>query len=492
MNSPGAAKLVYEINTRCWLRELSDAAGHSVTLGSVPARQFDRWAELGFTHIWAMGVWKTGPLSRALARAQPSLRQLCAEFFPDWSEDDLDSSPYAVADYTVSEILGGDEGLRKFREQLRARGMGLLLDFVPNHVGLDHPWIAGRPELLVQGVGALPEVFPVRTVAGLRWIAHGRDPYFPPWNDTAQLDYRNPRTRTAMIDALKSVAGRCDGVRCDMAMLVLNEVFEKTWAHFPVAHPPPASEFWTEAIRAVRAEQPEFLFLAEAYWDLEPKLQHLGFDYCYDKQFYDFLIRREFLELGGHLAGKGAAFHGARFLENHDEPRIAAILAPEEQQAAALLLIAQPGLRLLYDGQLTGRTRRTPVQLTRYLPETPNPKVTDFYNKLLAAFARENAARDAVTHEEILPIRAGVDSAPIFVNQWTAQKGQPRLSAVNMNSRPVEIRVELKSLPVGRWSGHDLLENNASPPKIHDGQLELSLPSHGGRLIEFRETGARG
>ena len=79
--------MLYEINTRCWLRDLSDQAGHAVTLADVPEQQFQQWQRFGFTHIWLMGAWSTGPQARAQALAHPALRQSYSEAFPGWSED---------------------------------------------------------------------------------------------------------------------------------------------------------------------------------------------------------------------------------------------------------------------------------------------------------------------------------------------------------------------------------------------------------------------
>src|SRR5262245_57778583 len=141
--------LLYEINTRCWLCELSDKAGQPVTLATVPEQEFENWRQYGFTHIWLMGVWSGGPRSRALALAHPSLLQSYAEAFPGWSDADVAGSPYAIADYRISEKLGGEEALRSFRERLHRYGMRLILDFVPNHLGVDHLWLSQRPELFV-------------------------------------------------------------------------------------------------------------------------------------------------------------------------------------------------------------------------------------------------------------------------------------------------------------------------------------------------------
>jgi glycosidase len=377
--------LVFELNTRCWLRRLSEEGGIPVDLGTAPESEIVSWNQSGFTHIWLMGVWSTGAKTREAARSRPELRALCAEAFGTADDECLDSSPYAIADYTVAKSLGGPEALRQFRKRLRDHGMGLILDFVPNHAGLDHPWIKERTDLFVQSRVEKPETFPMATPNGTVWVAHGRDPYFPAWDDTAQLDYRNPATRAAMIEALESVARQCDGVRCDMAMLVLNEVFEKTWRSFPATERGPAEEFWAEAIAAVKRLHPGFLFIAEAYWNLEPRLQSLGFNYVYDKTFFDHLTRRDFDSVEAHARSGAAGFNPVRFLENHDEARIASTLSLLEHKAAAIFLLNQPGMRLLHDGQLTGRKRRTPVQFARYWPEAPDLEITNFYRELLQA-----------------------------------------------------------------------------------------------------------
>ena len=284
--------LVYEINTRCWLRSLAQREGQPVTLGSVPNAEIARWRELGFTHVWAMGVWTTGPRARSVALNEQNLRRRFDQLLPGWRVEQVPGSPYAIASYRVPDTLGGEMGLRAFRNQLHAHGLKLLLDFVPNHLGLDHRWVETRPELFVRSPIEAEGTFGRRTSAGWQWLAHGRDPNFPPWRDTVQVDYRQPEARVAMIETLQAIEALCDGVRCDMAMLALNEVLDETWRHFPARLPPPPTEFWEEAIAAVRRVAPEFLFLAEAYWGLEARLQSLGFDYTYDKNVRDALVER--------------------------------------------------------------------------------------------------------------------------------------------------------------------------------------------------------
>ena len=149
-------------------------------------------------------------------------------------------------------------------------------------------------------------------------LAYGRDPYFSGWPDTLQLDYGNPATQEAMISELVKIAGQCDGVRCDMAMLVLPDVFERTWGRR-------APLFWPDATRRVRERVPGFCFMAEVYWDLEWTMQQQGFDYAYDKRLYDRLRDGHALPVRQHLHA-GLDYQGelARFMENHDEPRAAA------------------------------------------------------------------------------------------------------------------------------------------------------------------------
>src|SRR5690349_12135483 len=134
-------RLIYEVNTRCWLRQLSLQAGQALHLGAIPGAELERWSRLGFTHIWLMGVWPTGPKARACYLNHPDTARHLRELLPDWTDKDVPGSPYSVAKYQVPSVLGGEQGLQKFRERLHQRGMKLILDFVPNHLGLDHPWV---------------------------------------------------------------------------------------------------------------------------------------------------------------------------------------------------------------------------------------------------------------------------------------------------------------------------------------------------------------
>ena len=319
---------LYQINTRVWLTELSGALGRRATLDDVPDGELDRLAELGFDWVWLLSVWQTGPAAQAISRANRSWRREFEETLPDLRDDDIGGSGFAIRSYTVHRDLGGTAALGRLRTRLQQRGMKLMLDFVPNHMAPDHPWVDEHPDFFVRGsendLAASPQNYRrVRTNGGALVLAYGRDPYFDGWPDTLQLDYGNPDLQQAMIGELATIAGQCDGLRCDMAMLVLPDVFERTWGIRP-------EPFWPKAIESVRRAHPQFRFMAEVYWDLEWTMQQQGFDYAYDKRLYDRLREGRARPVREHFhAGLDYQDKLARFLENHDEPRAAATFPPD-------------------------------------------------------------------------------------------------------------------------------------------------------------------
>ncbi|MDB6122549.1 MAG: alpha amylase catalytic region [Pedosphaera sp.] len=483
---------LYEINTRCWLRTLSEEQGRPVTLATVPETEFQQWLKLGFTHIWLMGVWTTGPRSRSHALHDPQLRKRYSEILPGWHEQDVPGSPYAIADYEVPTTLGGEGELKSFRERLNKHGLKLILDFVPNHVGLDYPWITAWPELLIHSSQKQSGTFQQKTLRGTLWLAHGKDPHFSPWTDTAQLDYRLTSTRTAMIQLLKSIANKCDGVRCDMAMLLLNDVFAKTWAHFPSAEAMPKEEFWSLAIATIKQEHPEFLFLAEAYWDRQAQLQSLGFDYTYDKHVYDCLVEHRYADLQKHLLEVTPEYlaKSVHFLENHDERRIASVLSLAEHRAAALLILGLPGMRFVYEGQLTGALIHTPVQLGRCRKKKINPDIEAMYQELLAAL---KATAIGNGEGKVLHPLAAWPENPTAQNfiiiQWQRLPNEFNLVVVNLASHRSQCRVhlDLAGLTQHDWQMRDLLDREVY--LRHGGELAqeglfLDLPEHGAQLFQ--------
>jgi len=364
---------LYQLNTRVALTALARRLGRPATLDDLPDADLDRLAGLGFDWVWLLSVWQTGSEGRRLSRTNPDWLAEFRHTLPDLTDADIPGSGFAIAGYTVHADLGGDDALARLRDRLRARGLRLMLDFVPNHTGPDHPWATSHPEYYVAGPDGRP--------------TQGRDPYFPPWPDTLQLDYANPATQDAMAGELVKIAGQCDGVRCDMAMLVLPDVFERTWGRRP-------EPFWPMAVGRVRERSPDFTFMAEVYWDREWEMQQQGFDYAYDKRLYDRLREGHARPVREHFrAGLDYQDRLARFLENHDEPRAAATFPAGVHEAAAVVTFLTPGLRFFHQGQLEGHRVRISPHLNRGPDEPTDPALAAFYDRLLDVL-RQPVVRD--------------------------------------------------------------------------------------------------
>jgi hypothetical protein len=354
-------------------------------LSSVPSAEWDAIAKLGFDAVWLMGVWERSPAGIAIANRDNNLLENFRRALPDFRSSDNVGSPYCVRRYVVDQRFGGPKGLGIAREELARRGMNLVLDFVPNHVAPDHPWVTEHPEYFIRGNVDDARRDPASFIDMEGNVyACGRDPYFPAWPDVLQLNAFQPGLRQAAIDTISSIACQCDGIRCDMAMLLLNAIFERTWGTH--ASQPPATEYWVDVIPAVKKAYPGFLFIAEAYWDLEWELQQQGFDFCYDKKLYDRLEHDNAESVRLHLCADLAYQHKLlRFIENHDEPRAAATFSPEKARAAAVTMATLPGARLFYEGQFEGRKVRLPVFLGRRPVEHIDEVLQTFYGELLAA-----------------------------------------------------------------------------------------------------------
>ncbi len=450
---------LFQINTRVWLTEISGRLGRKATLDDIPDNELDRLAEMGFDWIWFLSVWRTGEVARKISRQNPAWRHDFETTLPDLQEQDIGGSGFAITGYNVHPDLGGDEALKRLRERLQKRGLNLMLDFVPNHMAPDHPWINDHPGYFVSGtVNDLEEnpqnYTPIKSGKDDLILAYGRDPYFSGWPDTVQLDYSNPATVKAMTKELLRISDQCDGVRCDMAMLILPEVFEKTWGRS-------AQSFWPVITKKIRDKNPDFLFMAEVYWDLEWTLQQQGFDYAYDKRLYDRLCEGHARAVREHFyAGLDYQDKLARFLENHDEPRAAATFDQSTHQAAAVITFLSPGLRFLHQGQFTGRRKRISPHLVRAPQEPINTDLQKFYEALLNALKKPIFRNGKWSLLECIPAWEGNNTWDSFLAfAWEGSDDNRVLVCINYSAQSGQcyVRLPFSDLADKQWRLEDLM-----------------------------------
>ena len=434
---------LYEINTWTWLEQLSARLGKNINLAEVPDSEWDALAALGFNIVWLMGVWQRSPISRRMNAENPANAAQFSLALPYWKPADVISSAYSITGYVPDARIGNWAALHAAREKLRARGIGLFLDFVGNHTALDHPWMLEHPEFYVQ---ASPEEFQKdpslyytqSTKQGPQYIALAKDPYFPPWQDVAQLNHFNPGLRAAQLADLRTIAAHCDGIRCDMAMLQLSDIFNANWRHLLGDTPQPEKEFWTEAHAAV----PRLSLLAEAYWGTEQHLLDLGFSYSYDKTLYDALRDHNIPQIRERLANSLERQNDfARFMENHDEQRRAIVFPNDRLAADGTLLGTLPGMRFYHQGELEGRRIHMPITLRIAADEPPDPISKNFFQKIL------QITRQDVFHEgkwnllDVAP-EGGAPTDALLVYEWRSPKAW-KIIAVNLAAYASQGRVHL-------------------------------------------------
>lgn len=486
-----------EINARIWIKRF----GNNCSLSSIPDTELNKWIELGIDMIWLMGVWKNNETVINEYCFEPELISSYNSALKDWTKEDVIGSPYSIDKYELNPLLGTREDLLSFKKKLNDAGISLILDFVCNHFSAKSSLIWSNKEIFLPADEYIfkndPYTFYPSPANNKEYLAHGRDPLFPPWKDTAQTNFYSREARNYLTSVLIEISDLCDGVRCDMAMLPLNNIFYNTWIGVlkKYGFEKPEKEFWEEAITEVKNKRSDFIFIAETYWDLEWQLQSLGFDFTYDKRLTDRLVAGAIHSIKEHLqAEKSFQEKSVRFLENHDEDRAIVKLGREKSIAAAIIASTIPGIAFYFDGQCDGKKIKLPLQLGREPEEKHDEKIKEFYRTLLK-ITKADVFRNGFW--KLLETNSAADNDNSYENilawEWRLDNA---LRIVVVNYKGSTSRCRLKFDIVSKADDivlTDLLNNvtyKRSVKEISEKGLFVELKSFNSHIFSFNETGS--
>jgi glycosidase len=470
---------VLEVSAQIWLKKIQREIGRQITLADVPESYIFELKAAGFDALWLMGVWEESVSSRQIARSDSPINNYLKRIVPDYKKEDIFGSPYSICSYKVDERFGTREDLLKFKQKLNENGLSLILDFVGNHFSVDHPLTWQEPDLFITSKEEPQDKDLFYQNRKGVWLAHGKDPYFAPWTDSAQLNLFNPKTRQMLEKFLMEVCPLCDGLRCDMVMLMLNKVHKEIWGKY-INYNTPSEEFWPNAIKAVKEKYPSFTFIAEVYWGLESEVQDLGFDFTYDKILYDRLLFSNPTQIADHLRAEHLYQKKTiRFIANHDEETpLTAFGSKERSFAAAAVAYTLSGARLFTSSQLYGDKHRLPIQ---YLPEIipVNKEVKTFYKNFL------NIINHPCFHGGQWALKAarsydGKDNSYQNILTWSwTQNTTCKIVVINYSNQNSKFKISIDKLPKQNEIRlkDEFLETfiNASYDELKNKGLELSL-----------------
>ena len=484
-----------EINARIWIKRF----GSDCTLASVPDEEIAKWKELGFDMIWLMGVWNNNKSAIEEYCFEPNLISSYNNALRDWQKEDVIGSPYSIDKYEVNSLLGTKADLLAFKKRLNDAGIKLILDFVCNHFSAKSSLIWTNKEIFLPADENIfkndPYTFYPSPANSKEYLAHGRDPLFPPWKDTVQVNLYSIEARKYLTSVLIELTELCDGVRCDMAMLPLNNIFYNTWIGVikKYGFEKPEKEFWEEAIISVKNKRDDFIFIAETYWDLEWQLQNLGFDFTYDKRLTDRLAFGDVHSIIEHLqAEKDYQQKSVRFLENHDEDRAIIKFGRERSIAAAVIISTISGIAFYYDGQCEGRKIKLPVQLGREPEEKQDEKIKEFY-RILFRITKADVFRNG--NWKLLETNSAADNDYTYDNmlawEWRLDN-ELRIVVVNYNNSTSRCRLKFEVKPnSNELVLSDLLNQTTykrSVKEILEKGLFVELKAYNSHIFSFSES----
>lgn len=408
-------------STLVWLHQLSERHGREIrTLDQVPDEELDTLASWGFNGLWLIGLWER-------SRASKRIKHLTGN-------PDAEASAYALYSYDIAEEIGGWRAYDDLRGRCNARGIRLASDMVPNHTGIDSPWVAEHPDWFIHldyppfpaysfsgenlsgrddAACYLEDHYFTREDAAVvfkhvdtsgreRYIYHGNDGTSMPWNDTAQLNYLDPDVRETVIQTILHVARNFPIIRFDAAMTLAKKHFRRLWYPEPGSGGDIASrgehgltreefdrampkEFWREVVDRVAVEAPGTLLLAEAFWMMEGYfVRTLGMHRVYNSAFMNMLKReqnadyrtiiKETLTFDPAILGRFV-----NFMNNPDEETAVTQFGTGDKYFGVCTLLATlPGLPMFGHGQVEGLAEKYGMEFRRpYWDEKPDQGLID-------------------------------------------------------------------------------------------------------------------
>ncbi len=430
-------------NTYVWMDQLSKKYRKAITkLNQIPDEDLRILADRGFSGLWLIGLWER-------SRASAKIKQLCGN-------PDAISSAYSLYSYEIASDLGGEEAYQDLRDRALRYGIRLASDMVPNHMGIDSPWLIDYPEWFLSldecpypnhsfngpnlssdgRVGIyLEDHYFNRTDAAVefkrvdyfsgqtKYIYHGNDGTSMPWNDTAQLNYLNPATREAVIQTILSVARKFPIIRFDAAMTLAKKHFQRLWFPEPGTggaipsrseHPLTQAEFdrllptefWREVVDRVATEVPDTLLLAEAFWMMEGYfVRTLGMHRVYNSAFMN-MLRNEDNEGYRTLIKNTLEFDPqilkryVNFMNNPDERTAVEQFGKGDKYFGICTLMSTlPGLPMFGHGQIEGFSEKYGMEFRKALwEETVDENIVERHKREIFPLLKKRSLFSNVDH----------------------------------------------------------------------------------------------
>jgi len=477
-------------NIYVWLDQLSRRYQRNIyRLDHIPEDEFSRLSDWGITGLWLIGLWERSPASQ-------EIKQLCGN-------PDAVPSAYSLYDYTIAGALGGEEGYQELLRLSSRHGIRLAADMVPNHMGLYSKWILEHPDWFIS-LDRSP--YPGYSFSGpdlsrdsaisifledhyydksdaavvfqrqdhrsndTRYIYHGNDGTFLPWNDTAQLNFLKPEVREAVIQTILQVARKFSIIRFDAAMTLTKKHYQRLWfpkpgtggaiptrtdfsmsaEEFNNAMP---EEFWREVVDRIKKEMPDTLLLAEAFWMMEGYfVRTLGMHRVYNSAFMHMLRAEEnakyrdliiqTLEYDPQILKRYV-----NFMNNPDEDTAKSQFGSNGKYFGTCTLMATlPGLPMFGHGQIEGFSEKYGMEYRRaYYNEVPDQSFIDRHRREIFPLLHKRylfaevdnfvlydfTDREGSCNQDVFAFsnRSGTESALIlYHNKWGDTSGYVRSS----------------------------------------------------------------